>query len=152
MKLLLQLFSLFLFAATAVAQQGNPIKETPLRRLCGKLALVKCKTIKGVRTSYTTDEKPVKAVALHLYEKREDTSCCQGLATVEDVVTDRKGNFKFKNAQPGTYWIAATVREIEYKLPVNFKPVKDADAACDTDVFALDGSGGFNVWEVITVD
>ena len=116
-----------------------PQSITKVDRLCGYLVS---------ETQTGRDSLPKEKVTLF---RRESTiDCCNAQDRLVEVQTKRDGKFEFKHIPAGTYWIVAVVENREYRLAIDFAPIKDAQG-CDWNLYTIERDGAFVLKTYVTV-
>lgn len=135
-------------AAGFFSQQANSIEKwNTLSHTCGKI-------VRDVSSDKNSERlKNISNTAVQLYESNEGSSCCDGLALVEETKTTRSGDFEFHKTPPGIYWLVVRVEGRKYAMKVDYKPgYADDFGSCSDHQFTIKQSGDFMLTKYIHVD
>jgi len=103
-------------------QADDSEKWNTVERMCGKLEWLEEIPVKGTTDTFNEKRMPVKKAEVRLYRRENDSPCCGATLFVTNAVTNRAGEFEFKKAVPGRYWIVAIVDGKEYSHAIKFAP------------------------------
>jgi hypothetical protein len=120
--------------------------------LCGKLVHYEQLPKKSKQGDNNTAEKPVRHGVLELYPFHEGGPCCSRTLPAARARTSHSGNFKFKKAPAGDYWLFVHLDGRDFKMAVHYRPVKYPDDPCDLQTFYAEESGSFRMFRSIVVD
>jgi hypothetical protein len=124
----------------AFAQKDSDDFEL-VARLCGKLERVERIPGKIVPEVYTEKRQPLGDTKLRAYERGYNSNCCDKAPVVAETTSGKSGAFDFKALPLGRYWLAVTVDNRDYKLPVLIQQTKDKQPVCSEMTYVLDDSG-----------
>ena len=107
-------------ASISPSQTVDPEKLNTVERMCGKVEQVDRSPFAGATSTYGEWRKPIKNAVVRLYHREKDLPCCETAALVEATITNKGGNFSFKNSVPGKYWIVILVEGKEYSHALKY--------------------------------
>ena len=112
---------------------------TKVDRLCGYL----------VRETQAGRESVSKEKII-LYRREKAVDCCSVKDRLSEVQTKRDGKFEFKHIPAGAFWIVAVVGSREYRMAIDFAPVKSAQN-CEWNLYTIKTDGEFVLMTYVTV-
>jgi hypothetical protein len=114
---LASIFALCLFVQTVAAQDAKGVSWSVIDPFCGQVK--------------SSDSKfPVSSATVKLYRaKAKHLPCCSAAERLDDVRTDKDGNFDLRKLTPGEYWFVITWGKTE--VPVTLWFDGKHDFACD---------------------
>ena len=139
-----------LFAALLAPNAGQAPKNAAVAskvdQVCGTLAQVDHVYDKhNANVVVEEKRKPLAGVTLRLYARRKNSTCCDGLSPVEEVVTGRRGQFVFKKGiEGGDYWLVAASSK-EHILDLSYEPTKTAADKCPDFEYQINDTGEFSL-------
>jgi hypothetical protein len=144
---------LLLLAASPQPQQPPSDKSRPkVHRLCGKLVHSEYLPVGGDSHYSQGKTSPLRKATLELYRRQENSECCRDLSIVAQAKSGHWGDFKFRRAIPGEYWLVAHVGTREYRMPIHYEPHRKDPTLCSSLLWEVNDSGEFTVGETITVN
>ena len=99
--------------------------------------------------------KPRKAlsrVLLQLYQWQEGVPCCSGLNLVESVTTKRGGEFEFKKATSGRYFVVVNWNGFSPSLEITVAHKPSSRTVCSEQGLQIEDKDKLGKWMTITVD
>ena len=125
-------------AFSAWAQAPQAAEPVSVDRMCGKLVSIGGSRQKGTANSSQQEVKTVSHARLQLFSPSANADCCALMTPVAEAVTGRDGEFQFKRAEPGDYWLVASIGGTAYKLLVRYEPgIQKSGSDCSAFEYAL---------------
>lgn len=147
------LAAVLLLAASILESPLQPSEPVSVDRMCGKLVSMEAVREKGKTSSSTFEAKPVSHARIRLFPPTPNGDCCILMTPLAEVFTARDGEFQFKKAEPGDYWLTALISGKEYKLLVRYEPGKKPEKSCSDFQYTLqEGKFQFIRTATVTVD
>jgi hypothetical protein len=134
------------------AQRPDNPQWAKVERPCGVLFRAHQVPIKDKPNELKFKDTPISKTLVRLYKREGESLCCEKLAPIAEVVTDRHGNFRFTSAEPAPYWLVARVEGHEYKIAIEYNRVSSSDAKCSDFLYEIMDNGYFNLGRMVTVD
>jgi hypothetical protein len=129
--------------AALLCSCGTPVwaeqSITKVDRLCGYL----------VRETQAGRESVPKE-KVFLYRRNNTVDCCNVQDRLAEVQTKRNGQFEVKHIPAGAYWIAVVVEGQEYRMAIDFAPLKSAQD-CEWNVYTIETDGRFVLKTYVTI-
>jgi hypothetical protein len=133
---------------TVDTQKWNTVEQS-----CGRVEFVDETPVKGNVNQYNTKSKPIKRSAVRLYRRETESVCCGGAPPVAEALTNRRGEFEFKNVKAGNYWVVIVVDGKEYSHPIKYAPDAKDKTQINCSHFLYDlKNGQLQLGRVIDVD
>jgi hypothetical protein len=135
-----------MLAVFLTAQTDSVDKWSTLNRICGRV-------VRDVSPNKSSEQlKSISGAIVQLYDWNENRACCDVPALVESK-TEHSGEFEFKNARAGTYWLLVNVKARKYAIKVGYEPNYSSDfGSCSDHLFIIKQSGDFILEKYIHVD
>ncbi len=142
------LFAVILVGHTLCAQDKKPWN---IGRLCGRLEHVERTPDRKRADNFAETRKALRGIPLVIYKRHENEICCENLTPI-DTTTGKRGDFNFKDPQPGLYWLEANWNGNEYKVAVVYRAEKNSETICSQQGLQIDYAGNASWWITVTVD
>jgi hypothetical protein len=141
-------------AAILIVQTLNAQVKKPwsVDRICGRVVYLQRIPVRKQPNTYSDKRKDLKGIPLELYEAPEGARCCDALKSVDSIISGKGGQFEFKPAKAGHYWLTAKWNGSDYKVAVEFEPQKKSSTVCSQQGIQMEDGEDASWWMTVTVD
>ncbi len=120
------------------AISAQSIEPVSVDRMCGKLVSIEGVSEQGKTNSPKQAAKSLPHARVRLFPPTASGDCCSLMTPSAEVLTGRDGEFLFKKAEAGDYWLVAAIAGSEYKLLIRYEPAKKSEKNCSAFQYTLE--------------